>query len=274
MFGFNNFAPKLDEYKALYSVEPLWIQQMKRVEAADKQLQTGASLSKPKRNSNGLFSMMGKTAARLHIGAGGGGTRGKAPPTTTHAEPHQPPKRPRNLPAMGTPMSGDDNDAVVDEGETFGDGIGSDDDASENGDEDDGEGEADNIGDWKTPLTPDTDLPDVNDIESFREKKMASVVHQNLFTLLSFLALDACYFGENVQDNGKLYENVFSKFMMVFNDSMVASFYWCENFMAPCLKLNFQCGGRLRFRNFSTAGKSKKDSEAQPSAKDSRKIGL
>ena len=30
MFEFDNFAPKLDEYKAFYSVEPLWIGQMKQ----------------------------------------------------------------------------------------------------------------------------------------------------------------------------------------------------------------------------------------------------
>jgi len=137
MFGIDNFAPKLDEYKAFYSVEPPWIEQMKRVEASDKQLQAGALFSK--RDVNSLFSMMGNTASRLHDGAGGGGARARVAPTTTQSqsqtgggsarilipgEPNQSSKRPRNLPALGTPMSGD-SDTTVNEGETNDDGNGS-----------------------------------------------------------------------------------------------------------------------------------------------------
>jgi len=111
-------------------------------------------------------------------------------------------------------------------------------------------------------LTPVTDLPDVNDIESFlagiREKKMASVVHQNLFSLLSFLALDACYFGENVQDNGQLYENIFSKFMMVFNDSMAASSYWCENFYCFLPEAEFPMWWKTKIQKFFHSRKIKK----------------
>ena len=89
---------------------------MKRVEAADKQLQAGALFSK--RDINGLFSMMGKTASRLHGGAGGGGARARAAPTTTQpqfqtggggarvlirGESDPSSKRFRNLPALGNP---------------------------------------------------------------------------------------------------------------------------------------------------------------------------
>ena len=58
---------------------------------------------------------------------------------------------------------------------------------------------------------------------------MALVVHQN-YSHCSLFAVDGCYYGEPVQDNEQLDENVFTKFMMVFKDSMIGSSYWCLKF--------------------------------------------
>jgi hypothetical protein len=99
--------------------------------------------------------------------------------------------------------------------------------------QEDGGGD-DNVGDWKSPLEPWHDMPEKNDAEYFlsrvNNKKMASVIYQNLFSLLSFLAVDATYFGEPLQDNGQLYESAYLKFHLVLGDSLLASSYWCENF--------------------------------------------
>jgi len=261
MFGFDNSVTKLDDYPDFYSVEPIWIDQMKRVENIDKLLQGASTAStKPKRKSNSLFTMMGKPVGRQPSGAcssgvtksgvvaavvsanteqqavsAGGGLRSTSSTVSTPGETSLPPKRAKILPQQGSPWicdSGGTDDGPEDDVQ-HADNDGSD-DGSANGDSDDDEVEEDNIGDWKSPLSPDTDTPDVNDIEGFlacvNDKKMLSTVHQNLFTLMSFLALDACYFGEPIQDNGQLYENAYLKFMMVFNDSMLASSYWCENF--------------------------------------------
>ena len=70
MFGFSQ--SRLDDYTDFYSVEPVWIENMKRVEAAEKQLK-GAS-TKPKRNIDRLSTMVGKTAGQP-LNTGGGGPR-------------------------------------------------------------------------------------------------------------------------------------------------------------------------------------------------------
>ena len=65
MFGFS--LTRLDDYADFYSVEPAWIEQMKRVEAADKQLKGVSTKSK----SNRLLTMVGKAAGQtMHTGGG------------------------------------------------------------------------------------------------------------------------------------------------------------------------------------------------------------
>ena len=134
MFGFDNSVIKLDDYADFYSVEPIWIGQMKRVEAIDKLLQGAPSVStKPKRKSNGLFTMMGKTVERQHSAAGGrsagvttrgvisavelantqqhtvsggGGPRGPSSTSSTPTESCPPTRRVKKLPQQGDPWSG------------------------------------------------------------------------------------------------------------------------------------------------------------------------
>jgi len=89
---------------------------MKRIEAVEKLLQ-GAS-TKSKRNTEGLFTMMGKSATRAHSRAGGGGSvstnpqqvsgsegRGSTAATSTVLTPVEngQQKRARNLPQLGAP---------------------------------------------------------------------------------------------------------------------------------------------------------------------------
>ena len=80
MFGFSNFIPQLDEYRAFYSVESPWIGQIKRIEASDRQLQAGVS-SNPKRKTNSLFVIMGETA---QLKAGGGDEERDITTTASH----------------------------------------------------------------------------------------------------------------------------------------------------------------------------------------------
>ena len=92
------------------------------------------------------------------------------------------------------------------------------------------------VGDWKLPLNPPRDVPQKNDVEAFLDgihsprlnKSRKSAIYQNLFTLFSFPALDAVTFGAPIVDNGRLYELVYAKFMMVYNSSIMESSYWYE----------------------------------------------
>ena len=149
-------------------------------------------------NAPVLFTMMGKHLSASSAG-GGGLQRPVVPPPTTSSssatvvsvDPTPSTRRIKILPMQSNLSLADNSDTDADSG--------SDNDGGEDGDE--SKPSQVDPGDWKTPLSPAVDMPEINDRESFLslvlEKRMASVVHQNLLTLVSFLALDAIYFGCN-----------------------------------------------------------------------------
>jgi len=225
-------------------------------EARESCVQIGMQNSKNSKQSgatsksSGLFTMMGKNLPAS--GSGGGGVRRAVvpPPSTilsTEAAVSQPPTRRIKVLPMQSNLSmapigdgdNDEDDSDIDE-------------ASETG-ETSASLAADPC-DWKAPLSPVTDMPDRNDRESFLsrvlEKRMASVVYQNLLTLVSFLALDAIYFGEPLTDNGAIYEHMWSKYMVIMADSMLASTFWMEEFYAYLPNAEFPPWWKIKLDKF------------------------